>query len=146
MVSPTMIMKEIFLFNDGETPLNLYGVSQNQAYQMNKPTGKESKNYFRCYIKYAQQLGIKVKSFNFNLCAPVITKEALEFANYLNLGIKTIGGINININLFTLEQLINEIIKNISAEYWYITQAPPCIADSKKEVLSLTAASQALLI
>lgn len=109
------------------------------------PTGKESKNYLRSYINKAESLGIKVKAFNFNICGPVVTQEAIEFANYMNIAIKELNGVKIQINVFTLEQLIKELMTNINGNKWFITSQVPSICWGKDQVQYLISEKKAIL-
>jgi len=139
-------MKEIFLFDAAETIVPTYDVSMSDFQSQYFPLGKESKNYFRSYVQEALNRGIKVKSFTFWFAGPLVSIEAIKFSIYWNRVIKQIGGIQVEIKVLSLEQLINYIISNIPTKKWYVLNQHPSVCMSRAQVEALIEAQLAILV
>lgn len=146
MLTIPKLFQELFLYNPTNTFQDLSNVPYEQNQQLFYPTGKESKNYFREYVKAALEKNIKVKRMNFWIAAPLISREVLEFTTYWNIAIKKINNIDCVLHVLSYEQLINYIISYIPSECWYIADSPPAICVSKEQVFNLCNDNQALLI
>jgi len=129
-------MTELFLFNtEEEVFLAPLGKTHDQFLKENPIETSSSKMYILATKLHAQKLGFKLKRLNMTFVAPLVSNKALQYEQYHNKAIKNIGGIAVDLKVFTLEQFINELFTLIPDSKWYIKDNHiPFIALSKSKV------------
>ena len=133
-------MTELFHFNDDsdEDFVNTFKKSRVQLENEHPVNSSLSKMYLLAYKYHAQQQGFKLKRLTFNFVAPYITPSAYQTAQFFNKGVKTLGGIECYIHLWSLESFINELLSLIPNDKWYIKnnfRPATCLAKHKVSLL-----------
>lgn len=133
------LLTEIFPFS-GDTTKETFVSSSFDKSQFNPKTMVNTsryKMYLLAYKQYAKSLGFKLEKLTFSFVAPQITKEAYELAFVLNTGYNSIGGVKVEINLFTLQIFYQLLLDAVEDEKWYIKNSIPplCLSKAKVDLL-----------
>jgi hypothetical protein len=107
---------------------------------------KLSKGYLTAYKQYAEDEGYKLKRLNFTIVAPSFSNSAYQTAYFFNNEIKNMAGVNIKINLVTIEEFVNILLSLIPDSKWYIRTQIPSICLAEAKVLKLVEQGVATII